>query len=189
MTMDGFAVVDRAVQKSATGTTVPWQVDVDAQSEPLAPPFELVLCVAPHEGARLFSRRAFARGDAVWPLSGRLATPSERTIQVGSTTHVEDKSGLGFLRHSCEPNVIVDTSAVIMVFALRDIAAGEELTRFHPSTEWDIVRPFACDCHARHCVRVVAGARYLSAEVLSRHFLSAHIRRLLTASVGRSWRP
>jgi hypothetical protein len=137
----------------------------------------------------VFSRRSFARGDAAWPLSGRVATPSERTIQVGPTTHVEDESGLAFLQHSCEPNVIVDTSAILMVFALRDVAVGEELTRFHPSTEWDIVRPFACECRAPHCVRFVAGARYLSADVLSRHFVSAHIRRLLTAAFGRSWRP
>ena len=44
---------------------------------------------------RLVSRRPSRRGDAVWPLSGRLATRSERTIQVGPTTHVEDESGLG----------------------------------------------------------------------------------------------
>ena len=64
-----------------------------------------------------------------------------------------------------------------MVFALRDIAAGEELTCFYPSTEWDMVRPFVCGCGAPQCVRFVAGARYLSADVLGRNFVNAHIRR------------
>jgi len=76
-----------------------------------------------------------------------------------------------------------------MVFALRDIGAGEELTCFYPSTEWDMVRPFVCRCGAPHCVRFVTGARYLSADVLGRHFVNAHIRRLLTAAVGHSSRP
>jgi hypothetical protein len=168
---------------------MPLHVAVDPRSETPAPPFGLDRSAATDQGVYLVSRKAFARGDAVWPLSGRLATRSERTIQVGPTTHVEEEGGLAFLRHSCEPNVVVDTSALLMLFALRDIAAGEELTCFYPSTEWDMVRPFVCGCGAPQCVRLVAGARYLCADVLGRYFVNAHIRRLLAAAVGRSWRP
>jgi len=174
----------------AAGGPMPLHVAVDARSEMPTPPFGLDGSVATSKGVRLVSRKAFARCDAVWPLSGRLASQSERTIQVGATAHVEeDERGLALLRHSCEPNVVVDTSALFMVFALRDIAAGEELTCFYPSTEWDMVRPFVCGCGAPQCVRFVAGARYLPANVLGRYFVNAHIRRLLTAAVGRSWRP
>jgi len=161
--------------------------DTLAYGAPPVPPFEIV--GAASHGTRLVSRRAFAGGDAVWPLSGRLATRSERTIQVGPTTHIEDESGLVALRHSCEPNVVVDTSTLLMVFALRDIAVGDELTCFYPTTEWEMVRPFTCDCGAAQCVRFVAGARYLCVDVLGRYFVNAHIRRLLTATIARSWRP
>ena len=191
MEMEALPVVDTAlVEKVAYDTGAPMhrRVAVDARSETTTPPFELDGFAATSQRARLVSRRTFARGDAVWPLSGRLATPSERTIQVGPTTHVEDESGLAFLRHSCEPNVVIDSSALLMVFALRDIASGEELTRFYPSTEWDMVRPFVCGCGAQQCLRFVAGARYLSADVLSRYFVNAHIRRLLIGAVRRSWR-
>jgi hypothetical protein len=186
MTMEGLPVMDGA---HGTGTPMRWHVAVDARSEAPTPPFELYGSAAATGGARLVSTRGFAEGDAVWPLSGRLVTRSERTIQVSPTTHMEDEGGLSFLRHSCEPNVVVDTSALLMVFALRDIAAGEELMCFYPSTEWDMVRPFVCECGAPQCVRFVAGARYLSADVLGRYFVNAHIRRLLTAAVGHSWRP
>ena len=162
---------------------------VDVRDEPPAPPFELDGVTAASPGRRLVSRRAFARGDAVWPLSGRIVDRSERTIQVGPTTHVEDESGLVLLRHSCAPNLVIDTDALLMVFALRDVAAGEELTCFYPSTEWDMARPFVCGCGAPQCLRFVAGARYLSADVLGRYFVNAHVRRLLTAAVGRPWRP
>jgi hypothetical protein len=192
MTMEALGVVGGALgDEVAAGTSAPMRrhVTVDARSEAPMPPFEVDGSAPSSSGARIVSRRAFARGDAVWPLSGRPAARSERTIQVGPTAHVEDESGLTFLRHSCAPNVVVDTSALLMVFALRDIAVGEELTRFYPSTEWDMVRPLVCGCGAPHCVRFVAGARYLSADVLGRHFVNEHIRRLLTAAVGRSWRP
>ena len=192
MKMEGLPVVDTALVETVaydTGAPMHRRVAVEDRSETTTPPFELDGFAATSQRARLVSRRTFARGDAVWPLSGRPATRSERTIQVGPRTHVEDESGLALLRHSCEPNVVVDTSGLLMVFALRDIAAGEELTRFYPSTEWDMLRPFVCECGAPQCVRFVAGARYLSADVLGRHFVNAHIRRLLTAAVEHSWRP
>jgi hypothetical protein len=190
MTMETLAVGDGSVgDHIAYVAGRPTYVAVDPRSETPTPPFGLDGSTATGQDVRLVSRKVLARGDAVWPLSGRFVTRSERTIQVDPTTHVEDESGLAFLRHSCEPNVVVDTSTLFMVFALRDIAEGEELTCFYPSTEWDMIRPFVCGCGAPQCVRFVAGARYLSADVLGRYFVNAHIRRLLTAAVGRSWLP
>jgi hypothetical protein len=141
---------------------------------------------SPH-GVRVVSRRRFARGDAIWPVSGSSTAPSERTIQIGPSTHVEDVARLAFLNHSCDPNTVVDTSAVPMLFALRDIAPGEELAFFYPSTEWDMVCPFVCWCGAPRCLGRVAGARYLSVDTLARYFVNAHIRQLLSAALGRHW--
>lgn len=190
--MDGFPVTDGAFGDTVArgaGAPMPSHAALDVRSETSTPPFVVESSAATSRGPRLVSRRAFALGDAVWPLSCRLATRSESTIQVGRSAHVEDESGLAFLRHSCAPNVVVDASALLMVFALRDIAAGEELACFYPSTEWDMVRPFVCECGAPQCLRLVAGARYLSADVLGRYFVNAHIRDLLAAAIRRSWRP
>lgn len=46
-------------------------------------------------------------------------------------------------QHSCDPNLGVDLQSPDReewrVVALKDIKAGEELTWFYPSTEWDAV--------------------------------------------------
>ena len=57
-----------------------------------------------------------------------------------------------------------------------DVAAGEELTFFYPSTEWEMASPFICLCGAPNCIHVVAGARFLPLSTLEQHFLNRHIR-------------
>ena len=70
MTMEGLQVADAGLVE--TSAPMHWHVAVDAQSETPGPPFQVDGSAATSPGARLVSRRAFARGDAVWPLSGRL---------------------------------------------------------------------------------------------------------------------
>jgi hypothetical protein len=151
------------------------------------PAIEVVTSPADPDRVTVASRRRFSAGDAIWPVSGAPTAQSPRTIQVGSATHVEDAGGLVHLNHSCRPNAVIDASGLPMLFALRDITAGEELTVFYPSTEWTMVRPFVCSCGAAECVRIVAGARYLSVDVLSRYFANPHIRHLMSAAIASRW--
>ena len=67
----------------------------------------------------------------------------------------------------------------MLVFAAHDIAVGEELTFFYPSTEWEMSSPFICLCGATNCIHVVAGARFLPLSTLEKHFLNRHIRELM----------
>ena len=55
---------------------------------------------------------------------------------------------------------MVDTTNRVVV-ALRDIEAGEAITFFYPSTEWDMAQPFECGCGSTQCIKVVKGAKYL----------------------------
>jgi hypothetical protein len=132
-------------------------------------------------GARIVAKEPLCRGTLIFTISGRTATQSYRSVQVAHATHIEDPSLLAYMNHSCHPNTILDT-ARRKVFALRDVSAGEELTFFYPSTEWQMVRPFRCLCGSRECIRLVAGAKYLSRDTLARYSISEHIRRML-------WRP
>jgi len=59
--------------------------------------------------------------------------------------------------------------------AARDIAADEDLNFFYPSTEWDMSSPFVCLCGSSNCLRIMAGAKHLSLNVLSEYFLNRHI--------------
>jgi hypothetical protein len=92
---------------------------------------------------------------------------------VDATSHVE-VGVLSSLNHSCDPNVRLDTCRMLVV-AEREIAPGEEITYFYPSTEWDMAEPFECRCGSRNCLGVVRGAKHLSPEVLGRYFVNQHV--------------
>ncbi len=47
-------------------------------------------------------------------------------------------------------------------------------------------RPFICLCGAPQCVRLVAGAKYLSIDTLSRYFINQHIRDMAIAALTES---
>jgi hypothetical protein len=129
-------------------------------------------------GARLVAKEPLRRGALIFTISGRRAIQSYRSVQVAQAMHIEDPRLLAYMNHSCDPNTILDTARRI-VFALRDVSAGEELTFFYPSTEWQMVRPFRCLCGSQECIRLVAGAKCLSRDTLVRYYISEHIRRIL----------
>lgn len=132
-----------------------------------------------HMGARgiyLTSEEPFAKGQLICTITDYTvsAEPTYQTIQVGENRHIENFGVLAYLNHSCRPNVIVDT-VHLAVYAAQDICAGDELTFFYPSTEWDMARPFVCLCGVPGCIRLVAGARFLSIDMLSRYHINPHI--------------
>jgi hypothetical protein len=59
-----------------------------------------------------------------------------------------------FLNHSCEPNVGVQGQIVFV--ALRDVAAGEELTLDYGTIDHD-VEPMVCRCGASTCRGMITG--------------------------------
>lgn len=129
-------------------------------------------------GSALVSNRAYEVGEIIARFDDApLAERSYLTVQVGPGQHVQ-LDVLSHLNHACRPNTVIDTEART-VSATRDIESGEILNFFYPSTEWEMDRPFICQCGAPDCVKIVAGARYLSAEVLSRSFVNLHIVRAI----------
>jgi SET domain len=133
-------------------------------------------------GARLVATQAIKAGELIYRIANyRLIDhPTYQTIQIGPDKHINDLGMLAYLNHSCDPTVVVDTRHLVC-FAARDIAPGDELNYFYPSTEWDMDRPFVCLCGAPGCLRLVFGARYLALDVLSRHFINEHIREMALA--------
>jgi len=134
-------------------------------------------------GARLVTDESYICGQLIHHITQYHVTnrPTYQTIQTGQHTHIEELGILAYLNHSCEPNTIVDTAA-LTVTAARDITPGEDLNFFYPSTEWEMDRPFICQCGEQQCVRLVAGAKYLSIDALSRYFFNDHIREMLVSS-------
>jgi hypothetical protein len=127
----------------------------------------------------LTTRREYKKGEIICVIPSELVQnkPTQYTVQVDRDRHVEVRE-LASMNHSCDPSVILDTSRML-VFAARDLAAGDELTFFYPSTEWEMSAPFICLCGAPSCIHVVAGARFLPLSTLEHHFLNRHIRELM----------
>ena len=138
-------------------------------------------------GARLITDQPFKRGETIYHITGHRITnqPTYQTIQVGHQQHIEELGVIAYLNHSCQPNTLIDV-ARLDVIAVRDTAAGEELNFFYPSTEWEMDRPFICLCGAPQCVRLVAGARYLSIDTLSRYFINQHIRDMVFETLAQT---
>ena len=127
----------------------------------------------------LTTKRADKKGEIICPIptESLYNKPNRFTVQIGRDRHVEVKE-LSSMNHSCNPNTYLDTTRML-VFAARDVVAGEELTFFYPSTEWEMSSPFICLCGAVNCIHVVAGARFLPLSTLENHFLNRHIRELM----------
>lgn len=138
-----------------------------------------------HHGARLLLEAPCRTGGLIHRISDYTVTtrPTVHSVQIGPGVHMDGLGKIAFFNHSCDPNTVLDTEAMT-IRAVRDLAAGEELTFFYPSTEWAMDQPFLCRCGAPQCVRVVAGAKYLAADVLGRYFVNRHIRDLLLQAVS-----
>lgn len=135
-------------------------------------------------GARLVTDQPIRSGELISSISGYriVSKVTYQTVQISAHEHIEELGVLAYLNHSCQPNTIVDTTA-FTVSAIRDIAAGEELNFFYPSTEWEMDRPFICLCGAPQCIRLVAGAKHLSIDTLQRYFINRHIREMAIAAL------
>lgn len=127
----------------------------------------------------LVSKQDYKKGEVIcsMPSENLMDKPNRFTVQIGRNVHTH-VGKLAALNHSCDPNVILDTEKMVMV-ARRDIAKGEELSFFYPSTEWEMNAPFICLCGAANCIHVVAGARFLPLSTLEHHYLNPHIREMM----------
>lgn len=131
-----------------------------------------------HKYRSLVTRQNFKAGDVIYsiPKEKLSSKPTRYTVQIDRDLHTE-VGKLAALNHSCDPNVFLDTENLLVV-ARRAIKAGEELTFFYPSTEWEMEAPFICLCGSANCIHVVAGARFLPLSTLEQHYLSRHIREM-----------
>jgi hypothetical protein len=122
----------------------------------------LVVRPSPIHSAGVYTTASIRRGTRVVEYTGRRITPEEadRLYDGVSRTYlyglddgktVIDGEGLGaYLNHSCDPNCEVDEiKGRVWLFALRDIAAGEELVWDY--NLYDDEEPAPCHCGSRKC--------------------------------------
>jgi len=81
------------------------------------------------------------------------------------------------MNHSCAPAVVIDVTRQAVI-ANRDLAPGDELTFFYPSTEWEMARPFECCCGEPECLGWITGAKELPRERRNDYFFNPPIETL-----------
>ncbi|TVY32876.1 hypothetical protein LSUB1_G007073 [Lachnellula subtilissima] len=101
------------------------------------------------------------------------------TVQIGREQHMNLNSDLVYINHSCVPSVIFDTTSLSILAGPSGLRAGQELTFFYPSTEWDMAQGFSCFCGADTCRGFIKGAKGMGKGALEGVWLNAHIRGLL----------
>ncbi|CAK7265592.1 hypothetical protein SEPCBS119000_001592 [Sporothrix epigloea] len=117
------------------------------------------------------------------PMSSPPITPAAAatyaTVQVGRDQHINLNSDLLYVNHSCEPSLLFDTCSRNIWVGPKGLRAGDELTFFYPSTEWDMAQSFSCLCGTLSCRGRIAGARSMSRDQLAGQWLNGHIWELL----------
>jgi len=59
---------------------------------------------------------------------------------------------------------------------LKAVQLGEELSFFYPSTEWEMVKPFICNCKSKNCLQLISGAAHLDRSTLTEYRLTDFIK-------------
>lgn len=137
---------------------------------------------SPIQGRGLFAREPIAKGEVVAVKGGavferemlRVLAPSlgPAEIQIGNGLFIgpltaEDRAGsMIFSNHSCEPNLGVQGQIVFV--AMRDVAAGEELTHDWAMTD-DDADEMVCRCGAASCRGLVTGQDWRRPELQEKY--------------------
>jgi SET domain-containing protein len=110
-------------------------------------------------GEGVFTTRAFARGEAVIEVIGRIISREEarddvRCLQIGPQTYLAEIDGRedldSYINHSCAPNIGF-VKGDLMLRALRDIAAEEELFWDYSTSINEPGWSVECRCGAAEC--------------------------------------
>jgi hypothetical protein len=133
-------------------------------------------------GKGLFAKESIAKGEVVAIKGGRILTKSEWEVlepELGSAeiqisdqffiapTHKEEREGsMLYTNHSCNPNIGIQGQIVFV--AMRDIAAGEELTHDWATTD-DLDYEIDCNCGSSQCRKKITGKDWMKKELQEKY--------------------
>jgi uncharacterized protein len=137
---------------------------------------------SPIQGQGLFARVAIAAGEMVAVKGGHVLTGSqwsalEPTLGAAEIQIAEDlfiapvredhrAGSMLYTNHSCDPNLAIQGQIVLV--AMRDVAAGEELTIDWATTD-DGDHRMTCHCGSPRCRGIVTGKDWMKPELQQRY--------------------
>lgn len=155
-----------------------------------------------HLGKAVFAAQPFIEGDRLIEFTGRrfraarvpslMRGQSDRFVQV-TPEHYMGPSGRidDLVNHSCAPNAgLRFADSGVFLVAIRDIAAGEEVTWDYSTTLAESNWHMICQCRAPDCRRVIGNFATLTPErqewFRSRNLVAPYLRRKDSLSRDRA---
>jgi SET domain-containing protein len=141
-------------------------------------------------GRGLFAAEPIAAGSEILRFSGPILTLEEvrargaaaaNALQVGIDRYLYLDEPGRFVNHSCAPNAAVRDDTLLV--AMRDIAAGEEIS-FDYSTTVSDGWTMPCRCGAPTCRGLVVAFQLLPERLRRRYALLGQVQRFILDLVG-----
>jgi hypothetical protein len=108
------------------------------------------LVVDPDKGRCVFAAEAIAAGEVIGYCDGpELEQDTVHSIHLGEK-RIDPSEPFRYLSHSCDPNAEFRDKGH-WLYALKNVAAGAEITIDYLHTEPRISAPFQCRCGAARC--------------------------------------
>ena len=103
---------------------------------------------------------------ALEPSLGAAEIQVSEDLFIAPRNQGEREGSMVFSNHSCEPNIALQGQIIFV--AMRDIAAGEELTHDWATTD-DLDYRINCNCGASTCRRVITGRDWMKPELQKKY--------------------
>jgi hypothetical protein len=147
---------------------------------------------SPIQGRGLFASQAIARGEIVAIKGGYVLDAAELRdvaarlgpaeipvadgFSIGPIAQHEREGGMLWSNHSCDPNIGVQGQIVFV--AMRDIAAGEELTHDWATTDDDAYE-MRCNCGTAACRGTITGQDWRRKDLQAKYrgYMSWYLQR------------
>src|SRR5215831_9385021 len=137
---------------------------------------------SPIQGKGLFAAEAIRAGEIVAVKGGHVLTqaqwatlepelgPAEVQISehlfIAPVSQDERDGAMLYTNHSCDPNIAIQGQIILV--AMRDIEAGEELTHDWATTD-DLDYEMPCACGQPGCRRVITGKDWMKPELQQKY--------------------
>ena len=148
-----------------------------------------------NEGRGVFTEVFIPAGASILTIHGPLRTNEEltdpyedaRSYQIGHRLHVSPADPYGpFINHACEPSCGLRTNCTsLLLVAIRDIAAGEELTYDYATTSRDDPWRLECRCRAPTCRRLIGEFKDLPPDLQRRYIDLGIVSDYIRGAVSR----
>jgi len=128
-----------------------------------------IVCV---KGGHIFERKQLGKANELF---GPAEIQIAENLFIGPLDSETREGSMLFTNHSCDPNIGMQSQIVFI--AMRDIAAGEELTHDWATTDDDTCE-MECRCNAPDCRRVITGQDWRKKELQEKYrgFMSWHLQ-------------